>query len=374
MLKPGWVVLLGMSVMSMLAACREETPVVPVPPPSVLVQAAAPAEAGWTIYAGEVRARHETDLAFRVGGKMLSRSVDVGTTVAPGALLAQLDPADLQLNVAAVRAQERAAESDLALAQAEVDRYAALAAQKFVSSALLDAKTTLLKAASARLEQVRAQLAVSRNQANYGELRLGQEGGGGGGVITAVFAEAGQVVAPGQAIVRVARTAEKEVLIYVPEGRLGELKAASSVQISVWAQPSLKLRGQLRELAPAADPATRTYAARIRLLERAAELQHTSLQLGMTVQVAMPASQAAGIQLPLSAVIDRGQGAEVWVVRQDAGVSKVQRRSVQVATYQDEVAILTSGIKLGESVVVIGAHKLLPEQVVRPQPFQTAGK
>ena len=109
MLKPGWVVLLGMSVMSMLAACREETPVAPLPPPSVLVQAAAPAETGWTIYAGEVRARHETDLAFRVGGKVLARSVDVGTMVAPGALLAQLDPADLQLNVAAVRAQERAA-------------------------------------------------------------------------------------------------------------------------------------------------------------------------------------------------------------------------------------------------------------------------
>jgi RND family efflux transporter MFP subunit len=353
---------------ALLSACREEKPNLPSPPPSVLVQPAALVDAaGLTVYAGEVRARREVDLAFRVGGKLVARSVDVGATVASGTLLARLDPADLQLNVAAVRAQVNAAESEVALAKAEVDRYTVLAEQKFVSPAVLDAKTMQFKAASARLAQVRAQWTVSDNQASYGELKHDHSG-----VVTAVLAEVGQVVAAGQPIVRLAYSEEKEVLINVPESRLAELKAAPILTISLWAQPQLKLRGQLRELAPAADPATRTYAARIRLLD-----SHPALQLGMTAQVVLPSASSTttpGVRTPLSAVIDRGQGAEVWVVVQDAGKSKVERRPVTVAAYREDAVILSSGIVVGESIVVVGAHKLVAGQTVRPLPFLSAGK
>lgn len=340
-----------------LSACREEEKPA-APTPSVLVQAAEPATgAGAAEYSGEVRARHEADLAFRVGGKLVARLVDVGAAVKPGAVLARLDPADLQLNVAAVRAQVSAAESDLALAKAEADRYVALARDKFVSQSALDAKVTVQKAAAARLEQARAQLAVSGNQAAYGILTSDRAG-----VVTAVLAEAGQVVGAGQPVLRVARPDEKEILLYVPEGRLAELKAAPELTVSLPARPDLKLRGKLRELAPAADPATRTYAARISL-----PTADSTVQLGMTARVVLSAKTAsAGIRVPLSAVIDRGQGAEVWVVAQ----GKAQRRPVTVTAYREDAAILAGGVAAGESVVAVGAHKLVAGQAVRPLPFQ----
>lgn len=351
------LVLMLATVASLLVACREEERAA-VPVPSVLVRTAVPASGdGGAAYTGEVRARHEADLAFRVGGKLVARLVDVGSEVKPGMVLARLDPADLQLNVAAVRAQTSAAESDLALARAEVDRYTALARDKFVSQTALDTRTTAYKAAAARLEQVRAQLAVSGNQAAYGTLSSDRAG-----VVTAVLAEAGQVVAAGQPVVRVARLDEKEVLIHVPEGRLAELKAAPELTVSLWAQSEARLRGKLRELAPAADPATRTYAARIQLLDR-----DPAVQLGMTARVALaPGHAGTGIQVPLSAVIDRGQGAEVWVV---AG-GKALRRPVLVAAYREDAAILASGVAAGESVVAVGAHKLAAGQAVRPLPFR----
>lgn len=323
----------------------------------MLVQLATPASAaGLAVYSGEVRARHEADLGFRVGGKLIARLVDVGASVSAGQPLARLDAADLQLNVAAVRAQTSAAESDLALAKAEVERYTALAAQKFVSQAVLDAKVTAAKAAAARLDQARAQLSVSGNQAGYSTLSSDRAG-----VVTAVLAEAGQVVAAGQPVLRIARPEEKEVLLYVPEGRLGELRAARDLAVSLPAQPSLRLRGALRELAPAADPATRTYAARIRLLNAP-----PAVQLGMTAQVALAATgNGAGVLVPLSALIERGQGPEVWVVAQ----GKAQRRPVQVASFQEDGARLGGGVVAGESVVAVGAHKLTPGQAVRPLPM-----
>jgi RND family efflux transporter MFP subunit len=346
---------------ALLAACKEDKKAAP-PTPSVLVQpAVAAGAAGAASYAGEVRARHEADLAFRVGGKLVARLVDVGAQVKAGTVLARLDPADLQLNVAAVRAQASAAESDLALAKADLDRYTTLAREKFISPAMLDAKATAHKAAAARLDQARAQLAVSGNQAGYGTLTSDRAG-----VVTAVLAEAGQVVAAGQPVVRVARPDEKEVLIYVPEGQLAALKAAKAMTVSLWASPGLALRGRLRELAPAADPATRTYAARIQLVDAA-----PAVQLGMTAQVALAGGAAGtGVRVPLSAVIDRGQGPEVWVVAQD----KAQRRPVKVTAYRQDGAVVASGVAAGEAVVAVGAHKLVAGQVVKPLPFKTEAR
>lgn len=344
-------------VSTVLTACREEHAPAPSVPPTVLVRAAAPADAASaTTYAGEVRARHEADLGFRVGGKIASRLVDVGAEVKAGQALARLDPTDLQLNVAAVRAQVGAAESDLALAKAEVDRYKALADRKFVSQAVLDAKTTAYKATAARLDQAKAQLDLSGNQAGYATLASDRPG-----VVTAVLAEAGQVVAAGQAVVRVARPEEKEILIYVPEGRLAELRGARELAVSLPANPGVALRGAVRELAPAADPATRTYAARIRLLNG-----DPALRLGMTAQVALATNAAApGVKVPLSAVVERGQGPEVWAVVQ----GKAQRRPVKVAEFREDGAVLAEGVAAGEPVVAVGAHKLVAGQAVRPLPM-----
>lgn len=348
------LIVLGVTV---LAGCREDRVIAPPALPTVLVKPAASDDAALaTVYAGEVRARHEADLGFRVGGKIAARLVDVGAEVKAGQALARIDPTDLQLNVAAVRAQVSAAESDLALAKAEVDRYKALADQKFVSQAVLDAKNTAYQASAARVEQAKAQLNVSGNQAGYASLASDRPG-----VVTAVLAEAGQVVAAGQPVLRVARPEEKEILIYVPEGRLSELRNARELAVNLPANPEVQLRGALRELAPAADPATRTYAARIRLLN-----SDPALRLGMTAQVALASAKAgAGVKVPLSAVVERGQGPEVWVVLQ----GKAQRRPVRVAEFREDGAVLSAGVALGESVVAVGAHKLVAGQAVQSLPM-----
>ncbi|HLO61798.1 MAG TPA: efflux RND transporter periplasmic adaptor subunit, partial [Azonexus sp.] len=184
---------------ALLGGCRGgEAP--PPTTPAVLVQPAASATAAGTVYTGEIRARHEVDLAFRVGGKIAARLVDAGAEIKAGQPLARLDPADLQLAAGSARAQLAGAESDLATARAERERYAGLLAKKFVSQAAFDAKDNAFNGAQARLEQARAQSQVSGNQAAYGTLSSETPA-----IVTAVLADAGQVVSAGQPVLRVAR-------------------------------------------------------------------------------------------------------------------------------------------------------------------------
>src|SRR5574343_337123 len=341
------LLLLGTS--ALLGACRSgEAP--PPPPPVVLVQPAAPAALDGSVYTGEIRARHEVDLAFRVGGKIAARLVDAGTEIKPGQPLARLDPTDLQLAANSARAQLAAAESEQATARAERERYAGLLAKKFVSQAAFDAKDNALNSAQARLEQARAQNQISGNQAAYGTLVSEYPA-----VVTAVIADAGQVVSAGQAVLRVARPEEKEVAIAVPENRLAELRQARSLEVGLWADPTMTVRGELRELAPAADPATRTYAARIRLLNPPPELR-----LGMTARVAIAGQASAVLLVPLNAVVDLGQGPLVRVVKD----GKVASRPVRIAQFREDGAAVSDGLQAGELVVVSGANKLVDGQAV----------
>ncbi|MER2528866.1 MAG: efflux RND transporter periplasmic adaptor subunit [Candidatus Competibacter denitrificans] len=337
-----------------LVACNKPN----LPPPAatvrpVLVQALQAASTTPILYSGEVRARHESDLAFRVPGKLVARLVDVGARVERGKALARLDPADLQLNAQAAKAQLAAAESDLNLADAEQVRYAALLERKLISPSVYDAKATVYKAARARRDQAKAQLAVIDNQAEYSTLTADHAG-----VVTAVLAEVGQVVAAGQPVFKLARPDEQEIVINIPEGRVAELRQAKAMTVTLWAKPELRLPAELRELAPAADAATRTYAARIRLL--AAD---PAVRLGMTAQVMVqPAASAGQLLVPLTAVVEHGAGPAVWVVAD----GKAQRRPVTIGQYREEGAVLASGVQAGELVVTVGAHKLVPGQAVRP--------
>ncbi|AXS81026.1 efflux RND transporter periplasmic adaptor subunit [Dechloromonas sp. HYN0024] len=327
------------------------------PPPAsraVLVQAAGNVATAGGIYTGEIRARHEVDLAFRVGGKIGARLVDAGAEIKAGQPLARLDPADLELAAAAARAQLSAAESEQTTARAERERYAGLLAKKFVSQAAFDAKDNAWNSAQGRLEQARAQSRISGNQAAYGTLSSEFPA-----VVTAVLADAGQVVSAGQAVLRVARPEEKEVAIAIPESRLAELKAAKTLAVSLWADPKLALRGELRELSPAADPATRTYAARIRILQPPPEVR-----LGMTARVAVDSSAESTLLVPLSAIIDLGQGPLVRVVKD----GKVVSRPVQVARFREDGAALSGGLEAGELVIINGSGKLVDGQEVQARP------
>lgn len=345
-----------MAIAMLLGGCgKEQAP----PPPAriVLVQAAAETPLGGSVYTGEIRARHEVDLAFRVGGKIATRLVDTGAEIKAGQPLARLDPADLELAAAASRAQLAAAESEQATARAERERYAGLVARKFVSQAAFDAKDNAFNNAQARLEQARAQSRISGNQSNYGTLSSEFPA-----IVTGVVADAGQVVSAGQAVLRVARPEEKEVAIAIPESRLAELKAAKSLLIGLWADPKLALRGELRELSPAADAATRTYPARIRIHNPPPELR-----LGMTARVALDASAESRLLVPLSAVIDSGQGPQVRVVKD----GKVASRTIQVARFREDGVELSSGLEAGELVIISGTGKLVDGQDVQSRPATT---
>lgn len=338
-----------------LSACQKAPEPVAALRPALVVTVGGVAAGNARAYAGEVRARYEVDLAFRVGGKLIERRVNLGERVRKGQLLASLDPADLRLSATAAAAQLAATEADLALARTEYERAQTLVAQKFISSSALDARRTQFEAAQARRAQAQATHDVAQNQSGYASLVAPRDG-----VVTAAPVEAGQVVAAGQSVLRIADPAEREVLVWIPEARVSGLKPGALAQVQVWSQPGKTYAGVLRELAASADAATRTYAARISVKDA-----DEALSLGATAAAAFAGDAGAGaIELPLAAVM-RGEQerARVWVV--DAQ-DQVQAREVVVARWQDDRVVLASGVQAGERVVSVGAHALSPGQKVRP--------
>lgn len=323
-----------------LAACSEPAP--PQAPPPYVKTAVVGAQdaAGTAGYSGEVRARHETTLAFRVGGKLVERLVDLGAVVKPGQPLARLDTSDLALQAAQSEAQR-------ALAEADVKRYRDLRQRNFISQSALDAKETAYRTAD-------AQAALARNQAGYAVLRADKAG-----AIAQVLAEPGQVVAAGQGVFRLAQAGEVEVAINVPESRVAELKPGMPAEVSLWSGRQ-RLHGRLRELSPMADPATRTYAARISLPNA-----DPAVALGMTATVRLGSGDAKSLMIPRAAVFQQGDRAAVWIVAADDSVSL---RPVSIAAYLDAGATVTAGVQPGERIVSAGVHKLAPGQKVRPLP------
>jgi multidrug efflux system membrane fusion protein len=282
--------------------------------------------------------------------------------VKQGQVLARLDPQDARLAVDSARSQLAAAEADHSLARSELDRYRDLYAKQFVSQAVLDAHETTFNTTKARLDQARAQLATAQNQSAYTSLVAEADG-----VITAVNLEPGQVVSPGQGVLRFARLAEKEVAINLPESRIAELRDAKEILIGVLAAPDKTYRGQIREIAPNADPTTRTFAVRITVLDPDA-----NVKLGMTANVALgDRTREDAITLPLTALTQIDGKPAVWIV--DPQTSKVNLRIVAIGAYREEGVIVREGLKPGEVVVTAGVHKLLAGETVRVLSESLAG-
>ncbi len=300
--------------------------------------------------AGEIQPRYESQLGFRVGGKLIARKVEVGTLVKRGQVLMQLDPLDLQLAQSQAKAAVSATESTLALAKADVDRYRELRQKNFVSQALLDAKEAAYKSAIASHEQANAGLKVQSNQSSYSTLYADADG-----VITAVQAEVGQVVAAGTPVVKLARTAEKEVRVSIPEDQIEVLRQVTDLAVKTWANSNVAISGRLRELSPIADPATRTYTAKISLPRAGPEIR-----LGMTATVQFAAPALPGIHLPMTALVNSKEGTAVWVV--ESGVVKLV--PVQVASATGTEVLVAQGLSAGQSVVTAGVNQLRPGQKV----------
>lgn len=338
-----------------LAGCGAKTPPQEVVRPVKLAQVAVGTAAETAVFAGEVKPRHEADLSFRIGGKVIARGVDVGARVKKGDALARLDPADVGLQAEAAKAQVAATETEYRYAQAEYERYQNLFREKFISASALDAKRNARDANRAKHEQAKAQLAVSQNQASYATLVASEDG-----IVTAVNAEPGQVVTSGQPVIRLARESEREVSISVPENRIGEVTSAKELVVALWATPGRTYRARVREVAPAVDPATRTFAVRVSILEADA-----SVQWGMTANVGVVGAAAApSALLPLTSIYHQDGKPAVW--RYDPATHKVSLAPVAIGQYREDGVVVTSGVGNGDWVVAAGVHKLVPGQVVKP--------
>ncbi|MEP7183443.1 MAG: efflux RND transporter periplasmic adaptor subunit [Betaproteobacteria bacterium] len=337
------------------AGCAKHEPAPEPVRPVQLVQVTLGGAVDTAVFAGEVKPRHEADLGFRIAGKLVARLVDVGARVNKGQPLARLDPTDVALQAEAAKAQVASTQTEYEYAKAEHERYDNLFRQNFVSGSALDQKKNAMLSNKAKFEQAQAQLAVSRNQAAYATLAADQDG-----VITAVNAETGQVVAAGQGVFRLAREDEREVAISVPENRLAEIKGGRPLAVVLWANPQKFYPARVREIAPAVDPATRTFAVRVSVLDA-----DPALQWGMTANVVARGGGApTAALLPLSSVYRQDDKAAVWIY--DPASHQVALRPVTIGQYREDGVVVTSGLANGDWVVAAGVHKLQPGQVVRP--------
>lgn len=363
-----WVPVLSLVL---LAACsKTEAPREPVRSVKLMTVSRGVAQADHG-YAGEIRARTESRLGFRVGGKLLQRPVDVGQRVAAGQLLAQLDAQDLALAAQASQAQIAAAQTQRDLAAADLKRFSDLKAQGFVSGAEIERRQATLDAADATLRQARAQAAVQGNQTGYARLLAD-----GPGVVLSVEAEVGQVVAAGAPVLRLARDGARDAVIAVPEDRIAQWRVGQTARVSLWSTggvPEEPLQGEVREMAASADPVTRTFQIKLALPADA------KVALGATVTVRMDGPAAGGVtpapvlRLPTSALIQASGGSKdsaVWVF--DPATSTVSLRTVKVSGIDGNEVLVGSGLKDGEEVVAAGVHVLAPGQKVTR--FATAAK
>lgn len=334
------------------AQAKDAAPAVVARPVQVTKVAFRPREAEKS-FVGVVRARREIDLAFRVGGKVVQRRVEVGDRVAPGDVVARLDPEDLKLELQSAQAELAAATANLAQTTAEDTRYRSLTAKGAASNADLDRKALAKEEAVGRLERAKRSLELAENRLSYADLVADAAG-----VVVAAAAEPGQVVASGQTIVRVARLDEKEAVVSLPETALADARDADAF-VSLWAEPGRRIPAHLRELSPQADATSRTYPARFTLKNA-----DTTVALGMTATVTLrPKGQQEVARLPLSALIDRGHGPQVFVVEGEGRT--LAARPVEIAAYTGDEVLVASGVAAGEEVVTLGVQTLLPGQKVR---------
>jgi membrane fusion protein, multidrug efflux system len=338
-----------------LAACSKTEPA-PEPIRAVRTMTVAADGAGAALeYAADVRARVETRLGFRVGGKLLERTVDVGQRVTAGQVLARLDGADLKLGQESAAAATRAAQTNYDLAAAEFKRYKELRDQGFIGALELDRREATLKAQRAQLDQALAQAKVQGNQAGYAVLQASASG-----VVTAVDAEVGAVLAAGAPVVRIAVDGARDAVFSVPEDYLPKVRAlmgkAGAVKVRPWGSATT-FAATVREVAAAADPATRTFQVK-------ADTTAASLQLGQTVAVVIDLPRQQGVTLlPLAAVMQQQGQSAVWLV--DKSSMTVKAQPVTVVSADGNSLVVSGGLSPGQTVVTAGVHVLTPGQKVK---------
>jgi multidrug efflux system membrane fusion protein len=342
-------------LLPLLAGCRDEASAAdsapPQPRPVQVAEVRLSGTEAVTAHTGVVRARREVDVGFRTGGRIATRQVEVGQLVQAGQILATLDPADLALSLRAAEADLASAEAQSRQAANDAARGRSLLAAGHVSQAVDDQRQAAARAAAERVISAQAQLDLARNRLSYTTLRAPSPG-----FVTAMLAEAGQVVPEGQAVLRLADPAERELLVRVPESALPGL-AQSRAEARFWARPDIALPATIREVAPQADTTLRTYAVRFALPQAP-----DWVALGMTGTVRLSVARDAAATLPLTALHDRGQGPMVWRVL-DGG--RIEAVPVTVRAISETTVELAGPLAQGDRIVAMGPQVLDPGQRVR---------
>ena len=347
-----WVAAPLLCAALLLSACsRNEKAPEPVRAVKLITLGATDATASQE-YAGEVRAKVESRLGLQVAGKLLSRKVQVGDKVRKGQLLAEIDAQDYLLAAGAAQAQLRSAQAQLDVAKADFDRFEALFKQGFISQAELERRRAALTAAQSQFEQARSQAQVQGHQAGYARLLATHDG-----VVTAIEAEEGQVVAAGQAIVRVAQLGAQDAVFAVPEQTVSALRVGQEMQVR-WPATGQQWPAKVREVAASADAATRTFTVKLALPAAA------GMPLGSTVHVLAPQTkgQQQALLLPLTALRQQGEGSAVWVFDEAAMV--VRSQAVKLGAVQGNDVEIVQGLQAGQKVVAAGVHVLADGQKV----------
>jgi RND family efflux transporter MFP subunit len=346
--------ILALVLPTMIAACdTQSAEKAPQPDRPVLVatvhfEALSPERS----FVASIRPRIESDLGFRVSGKVARRLVDVGQRVAAGQFLAALDDTDLKLQVDQAEAEQRAATTALAQAAADERRGTELLKRGWSTDAAYDRQKAAAEEARGRLTHAQRALELARNNLSYATLAADTAG-----VVTATMIEPGQVVAPGLAAIRVARLDAKEAVVAIPEAFV-ERARSGTASVTLWSNADRRYQARLRELAPAADPTTRTYLARFSLPDAGEEV---ALGMTATLTLAEPGEERVA-RLPLSALFDQGHGPALWSVDEKGALAL---KPVTVKSYDSRDVLITGGVKEGERIVALGVQKLDPKDRVK---------
>lgn len=346
---------LALAVVALLAGCKGEAspPEVAVRPVKVAVVAEAPSSRTLT-YSGVVRSRIDSAMGFRVAGKIVDRSVNVGDRVEVDQVIARLDETDLKLAETAAKAAVASARSRRDVASDNLERAKVLLPKEIISQAAYDTRRNELDAAAAGLETAEAQLRQATNAVGYATLKADRAG-----LVTAVTGEPGQVVGAGQSVVTLADATETEVAVAVPEQDAGRLSIGQPAKVTLWAGPRTSVKGRIREIAGQADPASRTYAVRI-----AVNAPPQTMRLGMTASVSLSVEDGAPpMVVPLTALTESDGGTVVYVV--DAANKVVRKTAVAVGDIADVGVSIASGLQAGDMVVTAGVQFLRDGMRVR---------
>jgi RND family efflux transporter MFP subunit len=310
-------------------------------------------EGGETVsLTGEIQPRYQADIGFRVNGKILERPVDVGTQVKKGDLLARLDPQQYRQDFEVAKSEVAVADAEVTRSQAQEYRQRELLKNGFTTQVAYDQAIKTFKTAEARADAARARQVQASENLGYTDLKADNDG-----VITAVGADAGQVVSAGQMVVRLAQPGEREAVFNVAEGAFKNAQKEPTVEVNLVSNPEIKAAGKVRYVSPQADPTTRTYTVRISLPDAPPQMR-----LGASVVGSVILNQGQSVTLPGSALFQKDGQPAVWLVDKDG---TVQLKPITVQRYQGDSVIVGDGLKQGDVVVTAGIQKLLPGQKVR---------